>query len=197
MFDMSWGEIMLIGGVALVVIGPKDLPRALRTVGQITGKLKRMAGEFQVQFNEAMREADLDDARREVEGLNRSVSTFNPVQTIRNEIKGAVDASSRPAPGALAAATAQLQADQAQAGTDEAAPTADPPGHGTEVPAAPPPPRPSIDGAPLVAPEAAAGLEVAAPPAAPETVPPASPHGEAHAPSSPLPPPSLPVEAKS
>ena len=71
MFDMSWGEIMLIGGVALVVIGPKDLPRALRTVGQVTGKLKRMAGEFQVQFNEAMREAELDEARREVEGLHR------------------------------------------------------------------------------------------------------------------------------
>ena len=55
MFDMSWGEVMLIGGVALIVIGPKDLPKALRTVGQITGKLRRMAGEFQSQFNEAIR----------------------------------------------------------------------------------------------------------------------------------------------
>ncbi|AWN47853.1 twin-arginine translocase subunit TatB [Methylobacterium terrae] len=102
MFDMSWGEVMLIGGVALVVIGPKDLPKALRTVGQVTARLKRMAGEFQSQFSEAMREAELDEVRREVEGINRSVSSatttgFNPVQTIRNEIKGAVDGVPKPA----------------------------------------------------------------------------------------------------
>ncbi|TGE01926.1 Sec-independent protein translocase protein TatB [Methylobacterium nonmethylotrophicum] len=102
MFDMSWGEVMLIGGVALVVIGPKDLPRALRTVGQVTAKLKRMAGEFQSQFSEAMREAELDDVRREVEGINRSVASagttgFNPVQTIRNELKSAVDGVPKPA----------------------------------------------------------------------------------------------------
>ncbi|MGX7705047.1 Sec-independent protein translocase protein TatB [Methylobacterium sp. Gmos1] len=106
MFDMSWGEVMLIGGVALVVIGPKDLPKALRTVGQVTARLKRMAGEFQSQFSEAMREAELDEVRREVEGINRSVSSatatgFNPVQTIRNEIKGAVDGVPKPATTAL------------------------------------------------------------------------------------------------
>ncbi len=106
MFDMSWGEVMLIGGVALVVIGPKDLPKALRTVGQVTARLKRMAGEFQSQFSEAMREAELDEVRREVEGINRSVASatttgFNPVQTIRNEIKGAVDGVPKPATQAM------------------------------------------------------------------------------------------------
>ncbi|NGM35400.1 Sec-independent protein translocase protein TatB [Methylobacterium sp. DB0501] len=106
MFDMSWGEVMLIGGVALVVIGPKDLPKALRTVGQVTARLKRMAGEFQSQFSEAMREAELDEVRREVEGINRSVASatttgFNPVQTLRNEIKGAVDGVPKPATQAM------------------------------------------------------------------------------------------------
>ncbi|MCJ2033316.1 Sec-independent protein translocase protein TatB [Methylobacterium sp. J-068] len=95
MFDMSWGEVMLIGGVALIVIGPKDLPKALRTVGQITGKMRRMAGEFQSQFNEAIREAEFDEIRREVDGVKKSAGTmgpvFNPVQTIRDELKGAVD----------------------------------------------------------------------------------------------------------
>jgi sec-independent protein translocase protein TatB len=94
MFDMSWGEVMLIGGVALIVIGPKDLPKALRTVGQVTTKLRRMAGEFQMQFNEAIREAELDEVRKEVDGIRntaRSASTFNPVQTIRDELKGAVE----------------------------------------------------------------------------------------------------------
>ncbi|NEU11321.1 twin-arginine translocase subunit TatB [Methylobacterium sp. BTF04] len=95
MFDMSWGEVMLIGGVALIVIGPKDLPKALRTVGQITGKMRRMAGEFQSQFNEAIREAEFEEIRREVDGVKKSAGTmgpvFNPVQTIRDEIRGAVD----------------------------------------------------------------------------------------------------------
>ena len=96
MFDMSWGEIMVIGGVALIVIGPKELPRALRTLGQMTTKVRRLAGEFRGQFDEAMREAELEDVKREVEGLNRSVASatataFDPIQTIRDELKGAVE----------------------------------------------------------------------------------------------------------
>jgi sec-independent protein translocase protein TatB len=128
MLDMSWGEVMLIGGVALIVIGPKDLPKALRTVGQVTSKLRRMAGEFQMQFNEAIREAELDDVRREVDGIRNTVrtasSTFNPVQTIRDELKGAVEGRAKVGPEklgpeapaaetrSLADATAQLKAEQ-------------------------------------------------------------------------------------
>ncbi|MET0530072.1 MAG: Sec-independent protein translocase protein TatB [Microvirga sp.] len=97
MLDMSWGEVMVIGAVALIVIGPKDLPRALRTIGQVTGKLRRMAAEFQGQFNEAMREADLDDVKKQIQGVNDSVTsmngkTFNPIQTIRDELKTSVEA---------------------------------------------------------------------------------------------------------
>jgi sec-independent protein translocase protein TatB len=96
MFDMSWGEIMVIGAIALIVIGPKDLPRTLRTVGNMIGKVRRMAAEFQGQFNEAMREAELDDVKRQIQGVNDSVSSlntsFNPVQTIRDEIKGVIEA---------------------------------------------------------------------------------------------------------
>ncbi|MEZ0170287.1 Sec-independent protein translocase protein TatB [Microvirga sp. TS319] len=96
MLDMSWGEVMVIGAVALIVIGPKDLPRALRTVGQVTGKLRRMAAEFQGQFNEAMREAELDDVKKQLQGMNDSVSSlnstsFNPIQTIRDELKTAIE----------------------------------------------------------------------------------------------------------
>jgi sec-independent protein translocase protein TatB len=96
MLDMSWGEVMVIGAVALIVIGPKDLPRALRTVGQVTGKLRRMAAEFQGQFNEAIREAELDEVKQQLQGVNESVSSlnntnFNPIQTIRDELKGAVE----------------------------------------------------------------------------------------------------------
>jgi sec-independent protein translocase protein TatB len=97
MFDMSWGEVMVIGAVALIVIGPKDLPKTLRTVGQATAKLRRMASEFQSQFNEAMREAELEEVKKEIAGINQSVSSatsggFNPIQTIRDELKNAVEA---------------------------------------------------------------------------------------------------------
>jgi len=102
MLDMSWGEVMVIGAVALIVIGPKDLPRALRTVGQVTGKLRRMAAEFQGQFNEAIREAELDDVKKQLQGVNDSVSSlntnFNPIQTIRDELKDAVEKPATAAP---------------------------------------------------------------------------------------------------
>jgi sec-independent protein translocase protein TatB len=97
MLDMSWGEVMVIGAVALIVIGPKDLPRALRTVGNVTSKIRRMAAEFQGQFQEAMREAELDDVKKQLQGVNDSVtslndSSFDPIRTIRDELKGAVEA---------------------------------------------------------------------------------------------------------
>ena len=95
MFDIGWSELLLVGAVALVVIGPKDLPGALRTLGRMTGKMRRMAGEFQNQFNEAIREAEMDDIRRSVADVGQTAKdlqqSFNPIQTIRDEIKGAID----------------------------------------------------------------------------------------------------------
>ena len=69
MFDLSWSHILVVMVVAIVVIGPKDLPRVLRTVGRWTGKVKRTAREFQDYFNEALREAELDTLQKEVEDL--------------------------------------------------------------------------------------------------------------------------------
>src|SRR5918997_1414940 len=100
MFDMSWGEIMVIGAVALIVIGPKDLPKTLRTVGNMVGKVRRMAADFQGQFQEAMREAELDDVKRQIQGVNDSVGSlntgFNPIQTVRDELKGAIEGPAAP-----------------------------------------------------------------------------------------------------
>lgn len=84
MFDIAWSEFMLIGAVALVVIGPKDLPKAMRTAGQAIGKIRRMAAEFQGQFNDAMREAELHDLKKQVEDVGGSVSSslntdFKPI----------------------------------------------------------------------------------------------------------------------
>jgi sec-independent protein translocase protein TatB len=71
MFDIGWTELLLIAVVAIVVIGPKDLPRAMRTVGQWTTRMRRMAGDFQRQFNEAVREAELEDVKNQVTKLGK------------------------------------------------------------------------------------------------------------------------------
>lgn len=94
MFDIAWSEMLLIGGVALVVIGPKELPGALRTAGQAIGKIRRMAAEFQGQFNDAMREAELHDLKKQVDDIGNSIqasTNFDPIEPMKDF--GAADAS--------------------------------------------------------------------------------------------------------
>ena len=92
MFDIGWGELLLIGVVALIAIGPKELPTVLRTVGQWMGKLRRMAAEFQSQFQEAMREAEMADLKKQVDELTtqaQSYTNFDPVGEVRREFESA------------------------------------------------------------------------------------------------------------
>src|SRR6478736_366936 len=112
MFDIAWSEMVLIGAVALVVIGPKDLPKALRTVGQTIGRVRRMASEFQGQFNEAMREAELADLKKQVEDVGGSVSSalnndFKPIDPIKEFEASKTDAA-KPDDAALKEAEAKL-----------------------------------------------------------------------------------------
>jgi sec-independent protein translocase protein TatB len=92
MFDFGWGELMLIGIVALVAIGPKELPGALRTLGQWVAKVRRMATDFQNQFHEAMREAELAELKKEVDEMAvkaESYTHFDPIDEIRKDIETA------------------------------------------------------------------------------------------------------------
>ena len=94
MFDIGWSELLVIGIVALVVIGPKELPGVFRTISQMMGKVRRMASEFQGQFQEAMREADMADLKKQVDALSetaRGVTDFNPVEVARREMEGALE----------------------------------------------------------------------------------------------------------
>ena len=75
MFDIGWGELVIIGVVALIVIGPKELPGVLRMVGQWMGKIRRMAGEFQGQFQEAMREAEMADLKKQFDETTASLNS--------------------------------------------------------------------------------------------------------------------------
>jgi sec-independent protein translocase protein TatB len=83
MFDLSWTELLVVAVVAIIVVGPKDLPRALRAVGRWTGKARRMARDFRRQFDEALREAELDTIKKEVE----SVGKIDPVADMRKEVR--------------------------------------------------------------------------------------------------------------
>jgi sec-independent protein translocase protein TatB len=82
MFDIGWSELVLVGVVALIVIGPKELPGVLRAVGQWSAKIRRMAAEFQGQFQEALREAEVADLKKQVDEITdsaRSIGRFDPL----------------------------------------------------------------------------------------------------------------------
>ena len=87
MFDISWSEFLLIGVVALIVIGPKELPGVLRTLGQYTRKVRSMAADFQNQFQEAMREAEMTDLKKQVDDLAQDVKNFDPLKDVRSDLE--------------------------------------------------------------------------------------------------------------
>jgi sec-independent protein translocase protein TatB len=93
MFNLGWGEILLIGIVALIAIGPKELPGVLRTVGQLIGKVRRMANEFQGQFQEALREADIADIKKQAEDLVSDVGKYDPLTETQKDLEKSLDFS--------------------------------------------------------------------------------------------------------
>ena len=94
MFDIGWSEFLVIGVVALIAIGPKELPGVLRMVGQWIGKARRMASEFQGQFQEALREAEMADLKKsfdEVREAASGLSTGNFVSSLQRDVDKALD----------------------------------------------------------------------------------------------------------
>jgi sec-independent protein translocase protein TatB len=110
MFDISWTEFLLIGVVALIFIGPKELPAVLRTVGQWTRRIRSMAADFQGQFQEAMREAEMADLKKQVDDVAHDVKNYDPLKEVRTGVEAAgkdIQSSlEKPAESAGAAATA-------------------------------------------------------------------------------------------
>ena len=100
MFDFDAGKFIIIGIVALIVIGPKELPRVMRQVGQAAAKMRRMAAEFRGQFMDAMREAGVDDIKADVAKLAEGAKAdagIDPLAEIEAELAQALDAAGKPA----------------------------------------------------------------------------------------------------
>ena len=111
MFDIGWSELVVIAVVALIAIGPKELPGVLRMVGQWMGKARKMASEFQGQFQEAMREAEMADLKKSFDEVKEAATGFasgNVMTSLQKDVTDAlnIDGVDKPAASAEATATA-------------------------------------------------------------------------------------------
>ena len=133
MFDIGWSEFALIAVVALIAIGPKELPGVLRTVGQWMGKARRMAAEFQSQFQEAMREAEMADLKKSFDEVREAASGFgsgNIMTSLEKDVSNAlrIDDVDKPKEAIAPPAAATPEAPAADSGaTEPLAITADAP----------------------------------------------------------------------
>ncbi len=101
MFDVSWSELLILGLVTLIFVGPKELPRFLGTLGRYAGIVRRQANEFRAVFDQAMREAEMDQLKKEVQAVSDGVkASLNDATRSVNEIKAAtkVEADALPQP---------------------------------------------------------------------------------------------------
>lgn len=111
MLDIGWTELVVIAIVLIVVVGPKDLPPMLRAFGRMTAKMRGMASEFRQQFDEALREADLDEVRKTIsdaQSLNPANAlrdAINPLRQIGNDIKSDLQKAATPDKPAVAGST--------------------------------------------------------------------------------------------
>jgi sec-independent protein translocase protein TatB len=103
MFEVAWSELLLVVIVAIIVVGPKELPGLMRTAGRMLAKLRRTADDFRRQFDEAVKEAGGEDLQREMQSLRQ----HNPINQIRNSIEEAARDSYSPRTGTLPASAVE------------------------------------------------------------------------------------------
>ncbi len=154
MLDIGWTEILVISVVVLFVVGPKDIPKVLRTAGQWAGKVRALAKEFRESVDDAVREAELDEVRKTVESARSG---------FRNEIRSTIDPG-----GELTRSLADVSVGPDRAGPGK---KTEPEASGPDAPApvpSPPPSRPPTvpAGTPLHPPAAPGGADGQSPAAA-------------------------------
>jgi sec-independent protein translocase protein TatB len=86
MFDIGWSELLVIAVVAIIVVGPKDLPGMLRAFGRTMSQVRRTANDFKRQFNEALREAEDESGLKETSDQLKTIGSINPVADVKKEL---------------------------------------------------------------------------------------------------------------
>ena len=123
MFDIGWSELLVVAVVLVVVVGPKDLPGMLRTFGRTTKQLRSMAGDFRRQFDDALREAELDDVKstvdemRKLDPRNDIRAAMNPMKAIGDEIRSSLSAATKSEQPKVPSADAKATASEPDKGT--------------------------------------------------------------------------------
>jgi sec-independent protein translocase protein TatB len=128
MFDIGWSEIAVIAVVALIAIGPKELPGVLRMVGQWMGKARKMAAEFQGQFQEAMREAEMADLKKSFDEVREAASGLasgNVMTSLQKDVTNSlrIDDVDKPMDPQVASGEPVPASDAAATSTDPVTPT--------------------------------------------------------------------------
>ena len=113
MFDIGWSELLVIAVVAILVVGPKDLPRLMRSFGHYAGKLRRAASDFQRQFEEAMRESEVDEVRKAIESVRDQTPSLDlkaPIDKPMMLPKAQAVPTTPPSPAPAAVSTPAVEA---------------------------------------------------------------------------------------
>lgn len=177
MLEIGWSEMLVIAIVLIVIVGPKDLPRMLRTFGKTTAKMRSMAGDFRKQFDDAMKEAELDDLKtlaadaRKLNPAGEIKKALSPMDKAAQDVRAGLDKAMNPAKPAVVppADEAAKVAEPAKTGPaaipgESATPAAPAKTSGAATPAATPPkPAPAAEPAKT---SASAARKPAAKPAA-------------------------------
>jgi sec-independent protein translocase protein TatB len=191
MFDIGWSELVVIAVVALIAIGPKELPGVLRMVGQWMGKARKMAAEFQGQFQEAMREAEMADLKKSFDEVKEAATGFaggNIMTSLQKDVGDALRIDDIDKPAVSASDAPAIEPPVATSATDTTATDAPVTSAGDapvtsvgDAPAIPTTPEPSIPETFTAADAHAAALEPLAitrevqPLPAPQDITPAAP----------------------
>jgi len=101
MFDIAWSEILLIAVIALIFIGPKELPQVLHSLGRMTAKLRRSADDFRRQFEDSVREAGYEDLHKNIQEFR----SLHPANHLKDSIARAINQEYTPKPDAAASQT--------------------------------------------------------------------------------------------
>ncbi|AEW13235.1 MULTISPECIES: Sec-independent protein translocase protein TatB [Brucella] len=104
MFDIAWSELLIIAIVMIVVVGPKDLPKMLRAFGKATARMRTTANEFRHQFNEALKEAELEDVKtiideaRSLDPRTRLTQVFDPIRSAGEDLRSGLQSATSMSP---------------------------------------------------------------------------------------------------